>query len=469
MTSRSLNTHARTLELYDQLGVLGDLAPFGTRVHALVRHLPHGPVRVEYAYDGLATRFPYMFMVDQVITERVLRGHAAAHGAPVEWGTALDSFTQDEDGVRARLAGPAGTETVRARYLWGCDGGHSTVRKALGLPLEGETAHNWLIADARIDGPALARDAIHWLFPPGGAVLLFPFPDPGKWRLLDTGGQGDPGRPELIAARFGARIGQALGVPVAVEEPTWVSAFTAQQRAVPTMRVGRCFVSGDAAHVHSPASGQGMNVSIQDAHNLAWKLAMVVRGEAHPALLDTYTAERLPVGRALLATTRQVAETAMVATTAEDAPGSDHPFLRRLVRDMSGLGLHYADSPLTLGSGDGPGPRPGERLTQVDAADADSPGWTLLRAALREPTWHLLVFGPSPAVPATLPSWLRAHRITPGGTTDPDLTLHRVLGGAEGDWILVRPDGYLAARGDRFDGATIDRFLDRLAAPPLTS
>ncbi|MGK4585460.1 FAD-dependent oxidoreductase [Kitasatospora sp. HPMI-4] len=479
-SSRALNTHSRTLELYDQLGILGDLAPFGTRVNAFVRHLPDGPVRMAYEYDGLPTRFPYMFMVDQVITERVLRGHAAAHGVTVEWHTELRSFTQDPDGVEVLLEhtadGRTHTETVRARYLWGCDGGHSTVRKALRLPLQGDTAHTWLVADARLDAP-LARDAIHWLFPPGGAVLLFPFPDPHKWRLLDTTGHGDPGRPDLVAAEFGARIGQALGTRVTIEEPTWVSSFTVQQRAVPAMHVGRCFVSGDAAHVHSPASGQGMNVSLQDVHNLAWKLAMVVRGEAGPALLETYDAERLPVGRALLTSTREVSEIAMVSITAEDARGSDRPFLRRLVREMSGLALHYADSPLTVpdhvNASAAAGPRPGQRLTQVGAADADSPGWTMLRAALREPAWHLLLFGAAgtaPAPAAASPAWLRTHLITPGpagspgaGTIpDPDLTLHRVLAADPGHWILIRPDGYLSARGHHLDSTTIDSVLARV-------
>jgi NADPH-dependent dioxygenase len=474
-TSRALNTHSRTLEMYDQMGVLADIAPFGVRVNAFVRHLEHGPVRLEYDYSGLPTRFPYMFMVDQVITERVLRGHAAVAGVTVEWNTALRSFTQDDEGVDVVLEHAAGgQEVVRARYLWGCDGGHSIVRKSLKLPLQGESTYTWLIADALVDTP-LARDALHWMFPPGGLVMLFPFPDAHKWRLLDTTGEGDPDRLEEIGARFSAKIGQALGQQTHVETPTWASAFTIQQRAVPAMHVGRCFVAGDAAHVHSPASGQGMNTSMQDAVNLAWKLAMVLHGHADPALLETYDAERVPVGQALLASTGEVMEIAMVPETAEDGRDSDHSFLRQLIRGMSGLALQYTDSPLTLGDvePDASGPQPGQRLTQVGPADADTAGWTALRAAIRHPAWHLLAFAPAEQ-PQALPSWLHAHLISPHPSDgndlhgpfatihDPGLSLHQTLEASAGDWILVRPDGYLAARGTGFTADTPRQVLTRI-------
>lgn len=278
-TSRALGTHARSLEIYDQLGILGDIAPYGTRVNAFIRHQAERASRVDFDFGDLATRFPYMFNIDQVITERVLRGHAAAAGAQVEWNTRLEAFEHDEDGVTAVLSSSdgsgAGQETVRARYLWGCDGGHSTVRKALELPLAGEAAHTWLISDAIVHTD-LDRDGVHWLFPPGGALMAFPFPDPGKWRLLDTTGEGEPERPDQIARQFSTKFSQALGRDTLVESPSWASKFTIQQRAVPAMHLGRCFVSGDAAHVHSPASGQGLNTGLQDAYNLAWKLAMVV-------------------------------------------------------------------------------------------------------------------------------------------------------------------------------------------------
>ncbi|MCD2195300.1 FAD-dependent monooxygenase [Actinomycetospora endophytica] len=469
-TSRALGTHARSLEIYDQLGILGDVAPHGTRVNAFIRHQDDHANRVDFEFGDLATRFPYMFNVDQVITERVLRGHAAAAGVPVEWSTQLESFRHDEDGVTATLRRSGGAETVRARYLWGCDGGHSTVRKALELPLAGEAAHTWLIADATVHTD-LERDGVHWLFPDGGALMAFPFPDPGKWRLLDTTGDGTPEQPDQIARQFSTKLSQALGRDTVVDRPNWASKFTIQQRAVPAMHVGRCFVSGDAAHVHSPASGQGLNTGIQDAYNLAWKLAMVVRGDADTALLETYDAERVPIGRALLASTSKVMNTAMVDAPAAGPQGSDHGFMRQLIASMSGLSIAYPDSPLTVRDDQpGPGPRPGERLTQITAADAQSPGWTALRAALRAPAWHLLLVAgrhdTTDPVTAPLSAWLDTVTISRHGRAeddhgvwDPDGRVRDTLAATDGEWLLVRPDGYLSARGTGDAGllAALDR------------
>ncbi|MDJ0386162.1 FAD-dependent oxidoreductase [Streptomyces sp. G-G2] len=479
-TSRALGTHARSLEIYDQLGILGDIAPHGTRVNAFIRHQADRATRVDYDFSGLVTRFPYMFNIDQVITERVLRGYAASAGIQVEWNTRLESFQHDDDAVTAVLRngdGPgAGQETVRARYLWGCDGGHSTVRKTLRLPLAGEAAHTWLIADAIVHTD-LERDGVHWLFPAGGALMLFPFPDPGKWRLLDTTGEGEPEHPRQIAGQFSTKLSQALGRDTVVDSPSWVSKFTIQQRAVPAMHVGRCFVSGDAAHVHSPASGQGLNTGIQDAYNLAWKLAMVVHGHADAVLLDTYDVERVPIGQALLASTAKVTENSMVDTTTMDTQDSDRGFMRQLIRNMSGLSISYPDSPLTLPDDEsGAGPRPGQRLTQISAADGQSPGWMVLRALLRTSAWHLLVFAGSEhptgqdqvlAETTTLPVWLDKVTISrrrldedDHGVWDPDGRVPDTLAAADGDWILVRPDGYLSARGT--GDTSLRAALDRL-------
>ncbi|CAM3181340.1 NADPH-dependent dioxygenase [Deinococcus saxicola] len=405
-----------------------------------------------------------MFNIDQVITERVLRGHAASAEAHVEWNTRLESFQQDAEGVTVMLRSgdgeDAAQETVRANYLWGCDGGRSTVRKLLGLPLKGETAATWLTADAIVH-TNLERDTIHSLSSPSGALMMFPFPDPNKWRLLDTSGEGELEQPEQIARQFSAKLSQALEREIVVDPPTWTAKFTIQQRAVPAMHVGRCFVSGDAAHVHSPASGRGLNTGIQDAYNLAWKLAMVVHGQADAVLLETYDAERVRIGQALLTSTGAVTNSAM-ADTARNTQNSDQVFIRQLIWNASGLNIAYTDSPLTVPDDEpGKGPRPGQRLTQISAADAQSPGWIVLRALLRTSAWHLLVFAGSglsttqdQVSAATAPDWLEKVTISPRrlngeahGVWDSDGRVQDTLAATAGDWILVRPDGYLSARG----------------------
>ncbi|MEU2287208.1 FAD-dependent oxidoreductase [Streptomyces sp. NPDC013178] len=486
-TSRALATHARTLEVYDQMGVLDDLLPRGQRVeHFTLHQNGRRLIRFDTDYSRLPTRFPFTLMVDQAITEEVLRTACARHGVEVEWAVALQGFEDDGDRVTATLRhGDGRAETVTADWLVGCDGGHSTVRKHLGLRLVGESSETWLIADAVVECD-LPRDSIHWLRTATGTVMMVPFPEPGKWRLLDTA-ETDYQSDEALARRFARKIEAGSGRPVHVRSPSWVSVFTIQQRMIPVMRSGRCFVAGDAAHVHSPASGQGMNTGVQDAVNLAWKLADVIRGGADEDLLDSYGAERVPVGAALLQSTRMA--TALVQLRSRRAAAAlrtvftivrtvrplKSKIQRKIMGGMSALGLSYADGPLVLGS---PGGLPGgQRAAEVtEAGLAASEGWRHFVAELREPHWHLLSFVPSDiadghdrrtaeetlrALDTGYSGMVRVRTVLPatgaddawpGPLPDPDASLRTGLRGAPGSWVLIRPDGYVAARGTAMGG-----------------
>ncbi|MEU9789449.1 FAD-dependent oxidoreductase [Streptomyces sparsogenes] len=483
-TSRALATHARTLETYDQMGVAAELLARGQRVeHFTLHQNGRRLIRLDTDYSRLPTRFPFTLMVDQVITEEVLRRACARHGVEVEWGVRLTGFEDLGTAVRARLrhADGAVAET-RAGWLVGCDGGHSTVRKGLGLPLIGDSSETWLIADAQVDCD-LPRDSIHWMRTRAGTVMMVPFPEPGKWRLLDTtdveygGGEAEDA---AVARRFAAKIRAGTGRAARVHTPTWVSVFAIQQRMVPRMGAGRVFVAGDAAHVHSPASGQGMNTGVQDAVNLAWKLAAVIRGEAGPRLLDSYGAERVPVGERLLRSTRLA--TALVQLRSRTAaallraafglvgavPPVKARLQRRIMGGMTALDLTYRAGPAVLGE------TAGTRVATVGPRRAaGSPGWRELTAELARPGWTLLAF----ATPDQHPSlcalaeayggYLSVRTVVPatsatgvpGPLADPGGRLRADLGAEPGGWLLIRPDGYAAARG-----TAADRPRDALAA-----
>lgn len=485
-TSRALATHARSLEIFDQMGLLDELLTRGRRVRAFTYYGPGGTgSRIELDFGALSTRFDFMLNTDQVHTEEVLRRRVTALGGRVEWNVRLEALSQDDKKVHATLLHQDGTrESVHAQWLIGCDGGHSTVRKILGIPLEGDTTQTWLIADARVRTD-LAADSIHWMYPTGGAVMLFPFPEPDKWRLLDTVDISYGGDDQTVAARFTDKLTQVLGRPVQVELPTWVSVFTIQQRAARRLQVGRCLVAGDAAHVHSPASGQGMNCGIQDAYNLAWKLAAVCTGQASPELLGTYEAERVPIGQALLSSTREVTSVVMDRSSDAIAQADPVPFSQRLIRNMSGLLISYARSPLTAAANEvqEQRPAPGERVTQVRASEAQTSGWGELLTELRDPRWTLLVFAEQAGTPelteqlaitaqaqAQYGAWLSVRTVTSGPVLamepirtmeDPDQSLHRILNARAGSWMLIRPDGYLCSRGDRLPpvAALVPRFF----------
>ncbi|MFD8492863.1 FAD-dependent oxidoreductase [Amycolatopsis sp. NPDC059657] len=433
-TSRALATHARTLETYDQMGVLDELLPRGQRVeHFTLHQNGRRLVRFDTDYSRLPTRFPFTLMVDQVITEEVLRTAVARHGVEVEWGVRLTAFTDHGDRVAVTLEHADGrVEELETGWLAGCDGGHSTVRKQLGLKLLGESSETWLIADALVDCD-LPRDSIHWMRTPAGTIMLVPFPDERKWRLLDTAEVSHAGDPAAVARRFAEKISAGTGLPAEVSSPSWVSVFTIQQRMIERMRVGRCLLAGDAAHVHSPASGQGMNTGVQDAVNLSWKLAAVVRGEAGDELLDSYSAERVPVGANLLKSTRMAtmlvqlksrkaaAALRTMFTIVKSLPPLKSRIERKIMGGMSALDLSYESGV-------------GTRAGRVTAARlAESSGWRDLVLELQRPEWTLVTFG--------APETHAGVRVL----STSDELLRADLGLEPGGWMLIRPDGYVSA------------------------
>lgn len=491
-TSRATATHARTLEIYDQMGTLGDLLPRGLRVgHFSMHRGGRMLARLGTDYSELPTRFPFTLQVDQVCTEEVLRTRLSRLGVDVEWDTEVTDLDRppgaDTVGVRLRHAGGQ-AEELTVPWLVGADGAHSFVRGQLGIALLGESTETWLVADAVLDVD-LPKDSLHWLHTGKGTVLLVPFAAPGKWRLLDTADVDGSEDPQAVAERFAAKIGRALGRTVKVSPPSWMSVFTIQQRMVETMRAGRCFVAGDAAHVHSPASGQGLNTGVQDAYNLGWKLAQVVRGEAQEELLDSYGAERVPVGAVLLDSARTA--TALIALRNAAAPvllplglgvvRRVAPLRRRIerkiLRGMSGLALHYRDSPLTDSPPPAAGeqevlPRAGDRVGCSAEAARTSAGWQALCAELADPRWLLLAFGEGSAregealtrVQEDFRTVLSVRTVHPGGPgplPDPGGSLRAGFGGRDGEYLLIRPDGYLAARGRLAGSGTLTA---RLAA-----
>jgi NADPH-dependent dioxygenase len=459
-TSRAIATHPRTLETYDQMGIVDEMIARGLVVQAFTM-FSNGSrlIRLDADYTASPTQFPFTVAIDQVFTEAVLREALSGAGVEVEWNTALAGFTETDGGVTVRTAD--GTD-IAASWLIGCDGGHSTVRKLLGLPLVGDANETWLIADSHVDTD-LPRNSIYWIHTSSGTLMMAPLPGDRRWRMLDTVEVDYDGDAAAIAARFTRKLSAGTGQKVEVEPPGWVSVFTAQQRMVPSMQHGRVFVAGDAAHVHSPASGQGMNTGIQEAYNLAWKLAMVIHGEAEPALLETYTAERVPIGRQLLGSTKNA--TRMVALKNRMAsimlpivfgvmrrvPPMRVRAQRTALGQVSGLNLGYPDGPLTTGRG-AARPAPGERVRRI-TIDGAAPGWRELRTELRDTRWTLLVFddgtdATAREATAAARSWLSVRVVGAfADLADPGDELRTALDGQPGGWILIRPDGYVASRG----------------------
>jgi 2-polyprenyl-6-methoxyphenol hydroxylase-like FAD-dependent oxidoreductase len=342
--TRAFAVHARALELLDACGMADELVATGQRVDS-VQAL--GGLRVDLS--RLPTRFPYVLVTPQYQTERILAARAKALGVEIVRGAEVVGLHQDDGGVTVEVAG---RDDHRAGYMIGTDGVGSTVRRLAGLPFPGRSAvRSVMLADVRLAQPppeVLTADAAGDDF-----VFLAPFGD-GWYRVIAWNRRNQlPDDAPVDPAELRAITRRVLGTDHGMGEPRWTSRFHSDERQVPRYRVGRVFLAGDAAHVHSPVGGQGMNTGLQDAGNLGWKLAGAVHGWAPDRLLETYHSERYPVGRAVI---RGSAAGLRVAFGLSPLARLARPVLsgvagrlgrvpRRVPMAVSGIGIAYPANP----------------------------------------------------------------------------------------------------------------------------
>jgi 2-polyprenyl-6-methoxyphenol hydroxylase-like FAD-dependent oxidoreductase len=313
--SKAIGVQARTMEIYEQLGVAQEALDRGQiagKIHIVSGGEVRGGVDLSAMGEGLSP-YPYLFILDQSKNEQLLYEYLQNHHQEVLWQTELEHFTQDELSVIAQvktangmseLIPQSGGYAIEAKYLVGCDGAKSPVRQTLGLTFEGSTFERlFYVADAQIDW-AFSHDAGYGCFSRSSVALFFPMVGEKRYRIIGTFPEGlEKDEGEILYEEIEQRIKEDSKLSLNISNVNWFSVYKVHTRAVNKFAVGRCFVAGDAAHIHSPAGGQGMNTGIQDVYNLAWKMAFVIQGYAEERLLETYNEERLPNAQRLLATT----------------------------------------------------------------------------------------------------------------------------------------------------------------------
>jgi 2-polyprenyl-6-methoxyphenol hydroxylase-like FAD-dependent oxidoreductase len=323
--SQALVVQARTLEQFERYGIADKAVALGRKILRATA-FSEGKKIVSFELDRIPGRYPYVLFLAQSDTERLLTEHLRSLGCEIERGTELLSFENTKDGVTAQLRHHSGaTQSVPAPWLVGCDGAHSVVRKGMNVSFEGDTVGlDFLLGDFELTGPDVPGDELMVHLHRGDVVFVGRLSDTLHRVIValhpEDGTQPPAGREPGIAD-FQAAIDRA-GVHITVQSPAWISPFHINQRKAGNYRAGSAFLAGDAAHIHSPVAGQGMNTGIQDTANLAWKLAAVADG-AGDELLDTYDEERGAVGEALLKITSRGLS---VVTTA-------NPILER-IRDL---------------------------------------------------------------------------------------------------------------------------------------
>jgi 2-polyprenyl-6-methoxyphenol hydroxylase-like FAD-dependent oxidoreductase len=299
--SKALVVWSRTLELLDCAGAAAAFLSAGYRVSA-VNIVAGSNVVGHFTLDGVPTPHPYALMLPQSETERLLEEHLSGLGVRVERTVELTKFVEGGDRVVSTLRRADGSEeTVESSWLIGCDGPHSLVRHQLGLEFHGDTlVSDWILADVNLDGGA-KPDAVEIYWHADGVLAIFPIARDRFRVIADFGAANAAARMDPTLEEVQEVLDRRGPGGIRVSSPRWLAAFRINERKVMRYRVGRAFLAGDAAHIHSPAGGQGMNTGMQDAFNLAWKLALVCRGEGRPEpLLDSYSAERSAIGDVVL-------------------------------------------------------------------------------------------------------------------------------------------------------------------------
>jgi 2-polyprenyl-6-methoxyphenol hydroxylase-like FAD-dependent oxidoreductase len=497
--SRALAIQPRTLEVLAGLGVTDELIASGNPAVQLRTHTRRRELSIPMFDLGLDdTAYPYLLFLSQAETERILTEHLAAAGIEVEHGVELTGLRSTADSAMATLRHRDGREeAVSAFYVAGCDGAHSTVRRLAGIRFEGSPyPQTFVLADVDADG--VEPSAAHVFLTGQGMLFFFPLGKPAPWRLLAMRPPADktPADAPVVLEEVQALASAYTGGAARIHDPVWMTNFRLHHRAAARYRSGRVFLAGDAAHIHSPVGAQGMNTGIQDAVNLGWKLACTLHSSVGSALLDTYQAERAPVGTMVLRFTDRAFS---IATSASPvlrfartrlAPALIPLALKAttarayVFRTVAQLGIRYRNSPLSL---DGPnpprnGPSAGDRLPDANIIDNGKP--SRLHKALAATGWHLLLCGPPGAWTAQTTTQLAefraslvtVHRLTaqnaPGTLHDPDgQALHRLgLTAGHTAQYLVRPDGHIGYRAGSTDITGLARYLRRwLPQPPTTT
>lgn len=449
--SRGKGIQPRTLEVFEDLGLVDRLVALGG---------PYPPLR-EYRNDGtfrdanlaldvqlsVSEPYPLPVMVPQFLTERALRERLLELGHSPLSGCELVGFEQDERGVTARVVSQGREETIRSQYLVAADGGRSFVRHVLEIGFPGKALGvRGLIADVLLTG--LTRDAWHGFnetdmsrqiaFCPLAGTDLFqilaPVPLEGDVNVSVDG------LSKMIVERTGRE-------DIRVQSVSWASTFTPGARLADRYRIGRVFLAGDAAHVHPPTGGQGLNTSVQDAYNLGWKLAAVIAG-APEALLDSYEEERRPIAADMLG----------LSTKLLDAHKRGE---MRRGREVRQLDLTYRDSSLALErSARTTGLRAGDRAPDAPiCAAAGAP--RRLFDLFKGPHWTLLGYHVDRALAPTRPGLHIQTFGERGELSDPAGHFAAAYALSPGDWILVRPDGYVGAIVDSSEIAALESYLQR--------
>lgn len=503
--SKAFGIHARTLEVLENIGIVDSFLQLGNMSNGLDMY-DRGKLLVSAEFDTLDSKYPYVLMLPQSDTERILHDRLKTYGIEVEREKELVGIEERDNALVARIKLKDGSEElVECSYLVGCDGAHSTTRHSLNLEFKGAPYPNyWLLADLNID----LQYPLHHLsifIHPTGVTAYFPlYSDRGRlmFELPDAPIEEDIAPPTIDDVRRLMKE-REIGYK-SVTDPVWLAYFKLHHRMVDRYGEGRVFLCGDAAHIHSPLGGQGMNTGIQDAYNLAWKLALVLSAKSPARLLDSYNMERHPVGEGVVGLTDTATKMvgihnpvlAAIRNKVISALSHINPVQEKIIATLSQIEINYKESPIVEEMWYQPDAMEGfhhyrhdlaagERVKDYLLTAPGNKGGKQLYDLLRGARHDLLLFtGADPedmefdelrkihsAVNTEFTGLIDMHMIAGSKGLPPDfremnslwrdgdLEMHRDFGAAKACVYLIRPDGYIAFRNQPASLSDLEEYL----------
>src|SRR5688572_23213023 len=470
--SKAIGVQARTLEIYEQIGLADKLIALGA-VANRSRIIVGGKVRGEADFSEIGkgmSPYPYVLIAEQGKHETLLYDHIKEGGKDIRWQTTLEGFEQDDSGVRVSVKNRDGnTETIEAKFLIGCDGAKSLVRRSLGLEFSGSTFERmFYVADVQIDWP-FSHDALHVCLMKNQLLAFFPMTGEKQWRIVGTFPEEfakDEG--EVLYEEIEEQIKRDSELDLDITGVNWFSTYKVHTRHVNKFSVGRCFLAGDSAHIHTPAGAQGMNTGIQDGYNLAWKLALVLQGKASLKILNTYNEERLPNAENLSRTTDRFFDlVASPSPVLSFVRMNVFPYVagvafqtdavRKFVFPrISQIGINYRGSSLSknVGSFD---VKAGDRMPWFEI------GGRSIYDSLHKPVFHLLVFSDGKTEIPPLPDDLMKQ--WPGSIDSHffliDEKISSIFGRSDSFFLILRPDNYIGLISDEFAPEAVRGYLEK--------
>jgi len=480
--SRAIGIQARTLEIFSQMGITKEFIDEGEPAKN-IDFIANGEIKEHISLSGLGTgltQFPFLLFLEQSHTEEILVKFLKKHAKTVMWNTTVMSLTQNADETTSVIQQKNGEqETVKADWIVGADGAHSIVRHTLGIELAGKTYKQSLfVLDCNISSPVISSSHLSVVFSDTAFAALFPLKN-NRWRVVGEVPPRAYGKDTITFDDVSKDFAERMQLDITLSNPYWISLYHAHHRCVGTFQKGRCFLVGDAGHIHSPVGAQGMNTGFQDAYNLAWKLAFVHKKLAKATLLDTFNQDRMPIARKLVETTDKAFTVAIAASTIGAFFRTRiAPKLIKLVvsftisrnfvfATVSQIGISYHTSSLSQNASFGNFPKsapvPGDRLPYAlytkDKKEVN------IQDEIKITKMQLLLFtGKSQnmqAVEDVVKKYDTSIAVTKITLENDTKLLYEKFGIIENGYYLVRPDMYIAFRSSGTNTIDFEKYLSR--------